>query len=430
MTSRYLNIRPVVYMSSMRIACIHLPSFPLQVHLRRHPALALPAGAPVVIAGGPAIPGRPGAPTVVACSRAAFARGVRTGMTITAARAIAGDLVVAPRDPAAERATVRALAEALLTIADRVDVGGAPTGAHHALYTEVPSRCRGATYGARAREALAALGLKGRVGIADDRFTAWVAASAGSIDDAEAVSVPRGGSAAFLAPQPLSLLAIQPEVQHMLEAVGVATLGEFAALPPPSVTRSWDADLQALARGDGGIQLAAYAPVGPVVERIATGGGLGVGAVVALAAARLAARLAGREHTAAALAIRVVTPANEPVAIELVPPAPLSGADDLADALALAISGAEIATSVLEVEVEVTAEVSIDGSAAELAPAIPAVDDAVPVAAMAVGSDAFRLEAPIVSAMPREPHRRTRRGKQRPRALPGVQSRLFAALDA
>jgi protein ImuB len=418
-------------MSSMRIACIHLPSFPLQVHLRRHPALALPAGAPVVIAGGPAVAGRPGAPTVVACSRSAWARGVRTGMTITAARAIAGDLIVAARDAAAERATVRALGEALLTITDRVDVGGAPSGAHHALYSEVPSRCRGATFGARAREALAALGLKGRVGIADDRFTAWVAASAVAVDDGEAVSVPRGGSAAFLAPQPLSLLAIQPEVQHMLAAVGVATLGEFAALPPPSVTRSWDADLQALARGDGGIQLATFAPSGAVVERIATGGGLGVGAVVALAAARLAARLAGRERTAAALAIRVQTAAPEPVAIDLVPLAALSAADDLADALAAAISGAELAGPVLEIEVEVVREAAADGSPAEVAaPPAQVNDDAVPVAAIAVGSDAFRLEAPIVSPVPREPHRRTRRGKQRPRALPGVQSRLFASLDA
>jgi protein ImuB len=418
-------------MSSMRIACIHLPSFPLQVHLRRHPALALPAGAPVVIAGGPAIAGRPGAPTVVACSRTAWARGVRTGMTITAARAIAGDLIVAARDAAAERAALRALGEALLTITDRVDVGGAPSGAHHALYSEVPSRCRGATFGARAREALAALGLKGRVGIADDRFTAWVAASAVAVDDGEAVSVPRGGSAAFLAPRPLSLLAIQPEVQHMLAAVGVATLGEFAALPPPSVTRSWDADLQALARGDGGIQLATFAPSGAVVERIATGGGLGVGAVVALAAARLAARLAGRERTAAALAIRVQTAAPEPVAIDLVPLAALSAADDLADALAAAISGAELAGPVLEIEVEVVREAAADGSPAEVAaPPAQVNDDAVPVAAIAVGSDAFRLEAPIVSPVPREPHRRTRRGKQRPRALPGVQSRLFASLDA
>ncbi|MBL0218697.1 MAG: hypothetical protein IPQ07_33080 [Myxococcales bacterium] len=47
---------------------------------------------------------------------------------------------------------------------------------------------------------------------------------------------------------PLSLLAITPEVQHMLEALGVRTLGGFAALPafsrPPA-----RADYRALARG-------------------------------------------------------------------------------------------------------------------------------------------------------------------------------------
>src|SRR5690606_19078569 len=65
-------------------------------------------------------------------------------------------------------------------------------------------------------------------------------------------TVPRGGSAAFLAPLPLSFLPIDAEVQGMLQTCGVKTLGDFAALPPPSVSRAWtDVDFRALARGQG-----------------------------------------------------------------------------------------------------------------------------------------------------------------------------------
>src|SRR5689334_10104338 len=154
---QYLNIRPVMYTHLMRIACIHLPSFPLQVHMRH--ALALHSAASwaaasrgdgrtvpaIAVAGSPI--DRPGAPVLIACSRAAVAAGVRPGMTVAAARAVAPALVVVPRDPAAERAAVRAVAEALLAVADRVDTGGAVGGAHHAVYAEVPSRSRGAAFG-------------------------------------------------------------------------------------------------------------------------------------------------------------------------------------------------------------------------------------------------------------------------------------------
>jgi hypothetical protein len=152
-----------------------------------------------------------------------------------------------------------AIAEALLELAPRVDRGGDPRGSHHAAYVEVPVGVRGATFGARVIGALDALGVVARVGIADDRFAAWAAASQAT-DDQPVITVPRGGSAAFLAPLPLSLLAIPPEVQHVLGALGVNTLGEFAALPPPSVARAWDADYQQLARGEGGAALESYVP--------------------------------------------------------------------------------------------------------------------------------------------------------------------------
>src|SRR3569623_838659 len=348
----------------MRIACIHIPQFALLCASRLDPALR---GAPVVAAGGLA-PGRdrpapPHTPVVMAGSRAAWARGVRLGMTAAAARARSPELTIVTADPALERETVRAIADATLGLSETVDLGGrvGAGGAHRAMYCAGPVMTRGTTLGDRRLALRDELGLTGRSGIADDRFTAWVAAShagpapvaaphagahahaaavaashagahahaaashagahaaashagvsaAGGRADAGGVtSVPRGGSAAFLASRPLSLLAIPTEVQHMLEALGVRTLGEFAALPAPSVQRPVEADYQALARGESGTHLRAYVPEAPVREEILVGGNVldradaGSGpAAVARVARRLELRLAGRARHAAALEV-------------------------------------------------------------------------------------------------------------------------------
>ncbi|HEY0993906.1 MAG TPA: hypothetical protein VGD80_42915, partial [Kofleriaceae bacterium] len=242
----------------MRIACVHVPQFALQSLCRIDPALR---GAAVAVVGAgfdPAAGVRPSlalhSPIVLACSRAAWSLGVRLGMTAGAARFVSAELRVVAADAQLERETVRAIADGLLGVSAVVDTGGrvGAGGAHLAMYCEVPSKTRGTTFGDRLLDLLDALGLAARIGIADDRFTAWVAAAhgaeeAGAREEGRVVIVPRGGSAAFLAPRPLSLLAITPEVQHMLEALGVRTLGEFAALPAPSVSRPLEADYQALA---------------------------------------------------------------------------------------------------------------------------------------------------------------------------------------
>ncbi|MCE9573331.1 MAG: hypothetical protein K8W52_09255, partial [Deltaproteobacteria bacterium] len=206
----------------MRIACIHLPAFPLQVAAHSHPIAE--GAAVVVVSPAPA-------PVVVAVSRAARAAGIAVGMAASSVRDHAPGCEVVTADPELERSVSRGLAEALGAIASEVDDGGRPRGAHHAVFARVPTGVRGAAFGARAIEVLGRMGLVGRVGIADDRFTAAVAATGAHERDA-VVSVPRGGSAAFLAPLPLSLLELDPDVQHVLEVLGVRTLGAFAALPP------------------------------------------------------------------------------------------------------------------------------------------------------------------------------------------------------
>ncbi len=405
----------------MRIACVYLPSFPLQAALVAAPggssldADRAPPGA-VAVVSQPRI----GSPLVVACSRAAWSQGIRPQMTAATARALVPGLTCLPVDVADERRLLCAVADSLLAVAARVDVGGDVRGQHHALYLEVPVGKRGGWFGAKVIELLAVHGLRGRIGIADDRFTAYVAASTagtsggagGAASDDAVVCVPRGGSAAFLAPCSLALLSLAPEVQHMLEALGVRTLGAFAELPPPSVAHAWDADFQALARGDGGTGLTAYRPGGAIVERAAIEAEGGLGSAVEALARRLARRLVGRGRSV-----------DDPVEVTVhlrgdgglgrgavITASPQE--EELADAIGRVVG--DEPWHVLEV---VTGD------------AITAVEPA-PVLEPAVGTQAEAAVAPLTLAPPtsilgdRVEHRRTRRGKHRPRIAAG-QARLF-----
>jgi protein ImuB len=424
----------------MRIACIHVPQFALQCATRLDPSLR---GAPIAIVSAGSGRGPLRAPIVTACSRAAWAAGVRLGMTAPSARARAPELVVVPIEAGLERETVRALADALLGLAPIVDLGGRVGAgqAHLAMYAEVPLKTRGNAFGDKVVAMCEELGITARVGIADDRFTAWVAASHHDANEAAVTVVPRGGSAAFLAPQPLSLLAISPEVQHMLEALGVTTLGAFAGLPAPSVARPLEADYQALARGEGGANLRPYSPDGAIREDIVVtgnvldgaatrhgasgaelwlgGGGLGGPGAIALVARRIALRLVGRDRLAAGLE---VTAGDREHPIELA--RALASPEELARELAPALEQTPAGAWRLRVVVarEAIAGERDDGGFEELVPPpAPTID---PVAVVLSSSASLFTLAPQDARSER--HRRTRRGKhRRARPTPGAQPRLF-----
>lgn len=476
----------------MRIACIHIPQFALQCATRLDPSLR---GAPVVVVSG-VEPGREKAgplhaPIVLACSRAAWALGVRLGMTATAARTFAPDsgakLAIVSAESALERDAVRAIADSVLALSPVVDLGGrvGAGGAHLAMYAEVPAKTRGTSFGDRLIELLEELGFSARIGIADDRFTAWVAAAhAGAPHDEHGVvSVPRGGSAAFLSPRPLSLLAITPEVQHMLEALGVRTLGEFAALPAPSVSRPLEADYRGLARGESGASLRPYAPDAPVREEIvvsaqgvlAQDGAVDATEAIHVLARRIAHRLAGRTRGAARIDVFAERD-GMPIEIPIEPSHVLSTPEDLARALGPVLEAGG-ASSAWRLRVVVSGEALADsnGAAAEVfaegsspfarvAIASPArnsnesiyardaselrdlssrddrrggMSSAHAVSAHSLGADPlsvvlastgslFSLSSPDPREARRETHRRTRRGKQRRgRPTAPAQPRLF-----
>jgi protein ImuB len=243
----------------MRLASVYVPALPLQVEIGHHPELL---GRASVVVGSDR-------PEVVACSRAAFEAGIRPGMSPSLARTRVADLGVAIGSPARWRDALLDLAEELASLlpegADRrIDLsealheGGVATGP--VLFLRVPTGQRSDRFGRRLFDVVAAHGLRARVGIAADRFTARAAARRRG--ESPVTVVPRGGAAAFLAPLPIELLPLRDEVRTLLRAAGVRTLGQFAALPPPADTcRSAGAvDYQELARGNGPCELVASAP--------------------------------------------------------------------------------------------------------------------------------------------------------------------------
>ena len=245
----------------MIIACVTLPGFLVQVHVRRTPSLAGRAFAIVAERGG-------AAPRVLAMSRAARDAGVQVDMTVTQARATCGGLQLVDDEPSLARQTLEALGEALLALSVTVDLD-----TPGAVYLHVPPSAKGAdglrAFGARAIAIATRQGLAARVGIADDRFTALVAARAGVTQRGEITIVPQGGAAKFLAPLPLSHLPVDPDVRRTLGLLGVRSMGDFAALPTPSVGRRWAGhatDLQALARGEDRAPLRGWMPVERVAE--------------------------------------------------------------------------------------------------------------------------------------------------------------------
>jgi protein ImuB len=222
---------------------------------------------PVVAAGcDPATPAAVvRANRVVSATRAAYAEGVRLGIRRREAQGHCPELQVIPADAARDARAWEPAVVALETLTSAVEVLG-PGAA--ALATRGPSRYFGGD------EALAvlvaetvnrAVGQLGcRVGVADGRFTAGLAARAARARGDPVVVVPPGSGRTWLAPQPVQALGLEYEaLSDLLVRLGIRTLGDLAALPGPSVLGRFGSEgarAQCLARGRDERSLAARIP--------------------------------------------------------------------------------------------------------------------------------------------------------------------------
>jgi protein ImuB len=242
-----------------RITCLLVPDLPVAALLRADPALL---NCPLVVTEGSGPHAR-----VVAAAAPARARGVRPGMhSVAQARAVAADLVVRPRDPAAEESATRALADVAASLASRCERGDAgtvyldATGAAHLTGSE-----RGLASALVARAAR--VGLDARVGVGATKTVARLAALHG--DGCEVV--PAGTELGFLAPLPLACLEPPLDIAATLGRWGVHRLGDLARLPAAEVTTRLGplgAALVRAARGEDERPLAPSAPPADVKEAV------------------------------------------------------------------------------------------------------------------------------------------------------------------
>jgi protein ImuB len=178
----------------------------------------VPASGPVAVLHGN---------RVLACSEAARADGVRRGLRRREAQSRCPQLVVVDHDPGRDARAFEPVVTAVEEVAVGVEV--IRPGAC-ALAARGPARYFGSEEKAAERiveQVAQECGVESQVGIADGVFAAGLAARAGRI-------VASGRTGTFLSEVPVEALE-RPDLTDLLRRLGIATLGDFAALPASDV---------------------------------------------------------------------------------------------------------------------------------------------------------------------------------------------------
>ena len=176
--------------------------------------------------------------SVVACSPAARAAGVRRGQRLRDAQRLCPALELYRRDEAAEARAFEPVVLAAEQVAAGVEV---VRPGLLALDARGPARYHGGeqVLGELVRNEVALLSTASGspvgvgVGIADGIFAAGLAARTPAAEGP--VIVPVGGSPGFLADFPVGVLDCPADFVDLLDRLGVRTLGAFAALPTAAV---------------------------------------------------------------------------------------------------------------------------------------------------------------------------------------------------
>jgi protein ImuB len=237
---------------------------------------------------------------VVASNAAARAAGVDPGGSLVQARAACAGLRVHPDDPAADRAALEGLAEALLALSPAIELAGPEVllldaSAAHLVAGGAPDP--EAALASRALSLAGEMGYRCRAAVATGRGPARALARFGGA----AAPVPPERTAAALASLPLQALGLPEPIAARLRSLGIADAGALARLPAEAIGDRFGAegvDAWRLARGDDPTPLAPWAPGALPAEAVDLDAPVDAAEPLLFAAKRLcdraAARLAGR----------------------------------------------------------------------------------------------------------------------------------------
>jgi protein ImuB len=202
-------------------ACLHFPSLALETIVRGDPGKA-----PIAIAAGE------NRPCVIALNAAAGRAGVRPGMAVAGALALAPELEIHPRRPAAEAQALREVAQWALQFSPTLSIEG-----DAALLLEIGAGLK--LFGGleafldSIRQALPALGFSATLAAAPTPSAALMLARAGcnlALTDAALMRKQ-------LAPLPVAVTGCDEECAQMLADLGVHTVGALLALPRDGLAR-------------------------------------------------------------------------------------------------------------------------------------------------------------------------------------------------
>ncbi|HIJ61105.1 MAG TPA: DNA polymerase Y family protein [Rhodospirillaceae bacterium] len=212
-----------------RVVSVWLPWLPTD-RLRRMVA-AGPADEPLAT-----VVGDGGRQLLAAVDRAARRAGLRPGMTVADAQAVAPGVCLRPADPVADRLLLDHLAETCLRYTPSVAVDGwsdsLPGGG---LWLDI-SGCAHLLGGEAAllaalRDHLRRLGLTARLGLADTPGAAWgVARFGGAL-----TILPPGGLRDALPGLPVTALRLAPDTAAGLVRLGLKRIGDLLAVPRAAV---------------------------------------------------------------------------------------------------------------------------------------------------------------------------------------------------
>jgi nucleotidyltransferase/DNA polymerase involved in DNA repair len=216
----------------MRIACVHIPRFAVEVERQRRHDLAVR----LILVGDA---------TVFDCSLGADASGVRRGMRMSEAIGLSHRAVVLPPDQLYYQRRFDEVLDFLEGFSPAVEAGDPSAGSGRGLGTAFLSLDGLSVDRESFADGLIASlhrqsGLMASVGIADGKFAARVAAQ--TTRPGLAKVVPSGQEAAFLSPIDVSLLPCSRDTLRHLELFGLRTMGDVAALPLGAVQAQFGAE--------------------------------------------------------------------------------------------------------------------------------------------------------------------------------------------